>query len=512
MNSSTKILAGIFSKLDFRDRENTGKKKFLGILVSYLFANSALSVNNYFSFNKESYTILSFSTGVFLLVFVILSDFANLFFTKKYNEVLKTLPIRDSEIVSSKYISAFLFIAVYAFIIAVPQALFFGLYETSTSEIILFFTANLFSLFFICGVILVLYTISYKMFSKKSNTVLYILQFIFFFYVIAVSGMASRYESAKHDILSFGFVKFLPQFYFADSIKNPSVLILLILLTVFLYVFFFYYLKRNYGKISLLICGSDSETKKKKGGEGLFIKYNKIICANIIGNNEEKASYLLTVNQFINSKSLKLKFIPLTFLPLIVCLISLFTGVLTFSIFKDSADSIKVLTPSISFTFIMCVRLLISVTKTEDENSAGIRWIYLTLPILSLKRMQNANIKFVFVNFAFPVIIILFCMLIIKIEAYHLLLNIIFIFTAAYIVNTVFLFFDRVYPFSLESSRYNSISKLGEIFFIMLVGIAIFVAQIFIFENVIFVIISIVVFLVISFLLKQKSFALKSNK
>lgn len=511
MNNNSKILAVVFSKLHFRDKENTGKKKFLGILVSYLFANSALSVNNFFSFNKESYTILSFSTGVFLLVFVILSDFANLFFTKKYNDVLNTLPIKDSELVSSKFISAFLFIAIYTLIIAVPQAVFFGLYESSVPEIILFFTANLFSLFFICGVILVIYTMSYKIFSKKSNTVLYILQFIFFFYIIAVSSMASGYESAKHDILSFGFVKFLPQFYFADSIKNPSLLALLILLTVFLYVFFFYYLKRNYGKISLLLTGSDSVSKSKKGGGGLFKKYNKIICAYIIGNSEEKASYLLTLNQFSNSKSLKLKFIPLTFLPLIVCLITLFTGALTFSIFKDSADSIKVLTPSISFTFIMCIRLLISVTKTEDESSPGIGWIYSSLPILSLKKMQNANIKFVFVNFAFPVLIILFFMLSIKMEIYHLLLNMIFLFTAAYFVNTFFLFFDRVYPFSLESTRYNSISKLGEIFFVMLIGIAIFVAQIFIFENVIFVIISIVVFLVISFLLKQKSFALRKQ-
>ncbi len=501
----------IFSKLDFRDRENAGKRKFLGILVSYLFANSALSFNNFFSFNKESYTILSFSTGVFLLVFIILGDFANIFFTKKYNEVLNTLPIRNSEIVSSKFISAFLFIAVYGLIIAVPQAVFFGLYETSVPEIILFFTANLFSLFFICGVILVLYTMSYKLFSKKSNTVLYILQFVFFFYVIAVSSMASRYESAKHDILSFGFVKFLPQFYFADSINNQWILALLVLLTFFLYIFFFYYLKRNYGKISLLISGIDLVSKRKKGGGRLFKKYNKIICAHIIGNNEEKASFLLTLNQFINSKSLKLKFIPLTFLPLIVCLITLFTGELTFSVFKDSADSIKVLTPSISFTFIMCVRLLISVTKTEDDSSPEIRWVYSSLPILSLKRMQNANIKFVFVNFVFPVMIVLFCMLSFKMDVYHLLLNMIFIFTAAYFVNTFFLFFDRVYPFSLESTRYNSISKLGEIFFIMLIGIAIFVAQIFIFENVIFVIISIAVFLVISFLLKQKSFALRKQ-
>ncbi|MFA5404843.1 MAG: hypothetical protein WC358_07915 [Ignavibacteria bacterium] len=510
MNNTTKILIGTFSKLDFRDKENTGKKKFLGILLSYLFANSVLSLNNFLTFNKESFIILSFSTGVFLLVFIILNDFGNLFFSKRHFDVINSLPLCDADIVLSKFVSAFIYLLVYTFIIAIPQVTFFCFYATGVLEIILFFFANLFSLFFITGIILILYTVSYRMFSKNSNLILYFLQFVFFFYVIFMSSLASRLTIEKVDILSLGFVKYFPQFYFAVSINNPVILIFLILSTIFIYVIYFYYLKKNYGKISSLIF-SITEIKKKGRVSG-FIRFNEFVSKSFIKDNEERASYLLTLNHFSNSKSLKLKFIPLAFLPLIVSLIALFTDTYTFHSILGSKDSIAILTPSISFTFIMCIRLLISVTKIEDENSPDVKWIYSSLPLLKMKRIQNANIKFVYANFAFPVIIILFFLLSLKFQIFPLLLNIIFLLLASNALNSLFLIFDRVYPLSLESNKYNSASKLGEILFIMIIGVAIFVAQIFIFENVIFVIISIILFLAISYALKQKSFTLKSIK
>jgi hypothetical protein len=512
VNSNTKILINTFSKLDFRDKENSGKKKFIGIILSYLFANSVLSLNNFITFNKESFIFLSFSTGLFLLVFIVLGDFGNLFFTKKYHDVINSLPINDTEIFMSKFTSAFLYLKIYAIIIIVPQVVFFAFYETDFWEMFFFFKANYVSMFFVTGIILFLYTVGYKIFFKKSNLFLYFLQFIFFLYIIIVSSLASRISIEKSDIFSLGFVKFLPQYYFSLAVNNLFVLLLLATVTILIYFAYFFYLKKNYRKVSDIYCTYDVTVSMDKKKRSLFESYNKFICSKLIINNEEKASYLLTVNQFINSKSLKLKFIPLTFLPVIVGVIALFTDTLTFNAFKGSENSISVLTPSISFTFIMCIRLLISATKVEDEKSSGIGWIYSSLPILRNRGIQNANIKFVFVNFAFPVLAILFFLLSIKFPIVNLSVNLLFLLVAVYFINSVFLFFDRVYPYTVESTKYNSVSKLGEILFIMLIGIAIIVAQIFIFENVIFVIISILLFFVISFLLKQKSFILKSIK
>jgi hypothetical protein len=510
LNSNIKILTGTFLKLDFRDKKNSGKKKLFGIIISYLFANTILSLNNYLTFGKESFVVLSLSTGAFLFVFIILNDFGNLFFNKKHNDIINTLPINNSELVYSKLLSAILYLGLYSLVLVLPQVVFFYLYESSIYEITSFIISGIFSLFFISGIILFVYSFSLRLFSRKSNFILYFLQFVFFSYVIFVSSLASHYSLNKIDIFSFVYVKYFPQFYFVLAINNISILVGLVLLTIFLYVLFFYYLKKNYTKISSIIYSYPDIKKEKHRKLSLTIKYNKFICRSFIKNNEEKASYKLTLNQLKNSKSLKLKFIPLSFLPMIICIIAIFTDMPVFKTFSDTQTGILVLTPSISFTFFMCIRLIISATKAEEENSNDIEWIYLSLPVFSLKRLQNANIKFVFANFVFPIILILFLILSIKVSILPLILNLLFILSATFFINTVFLQFDRAYPYSIEASKYNSVSKFGEILFITLIGIAIFVAQIFIFENVIFVIISVLSFFVISIVLRQRQFTLKS--
>lgn len=509
MNSNIRILTETFLKLDFRDKENSGKKKLFGILISYLFANTVLSLNNYLSFGRESYVILSFSTGVFLLVFIVLNDFGNLFFNKKHSDVINSLPVSNAELVSSKLLSVFLYLGLYAMVIVLPQIVFFCLYETCFYERLFFIISNFFSLFFISCIILFIYTLSLKLFSGKSNLILYFFQFTFFFYVILVSSLASHYSVNKIDIFSSAYVKYFPQFYFVLAINNILILTGLILLTLLLYVLFFYYIKKNYTKISLIIYRYPDIKKERQNKLNLMGKYNEFVCRSFIKNNEEQSSYKLTLNQLRNSKSLKLKFIPLSFLPVIVGIIAVFTDTLTFKVFGSTQNSILMLTPSITFTFFMCIRLIVSATKTEEENSSDIEWIYFSLPIKSLKRLQNANNKFVFANFAFPLVIILFLILSIKINLLPLVLNLFFIFSASFFVNSVFFWLDKIYPYSVEATKYNSISKFGEIFIIMLIGLAIIVAQIFIFENVIFVIISIFLFFVISFVLKQRQFTFK---
>ena len=509
MNNNIKILFNTFLKLEFRDNDNSAKKKFIGILVSYLFANTVLSFNSFISFEKTSYELLAFSTGVFLLVFVVLNDFGNIFFTKRHIDAVNTLPISKSELVSAKFISSFAYLFVYAVIIIIPQTIFFFFYEKNLVETAFFVVAGFSSLFFILGIILFLYTISLKLFSGKSGFILYFLQFIFFFYVIFISSHISKKAVVRGDIMNIGYIKYFPQYYFTQSVNNITLLLVLLIATALVYLLYYFYLKNNYFSLSAIIYSLKEKVKKDKTKNGLFASYNYFICNRFINNNEEKASYLLTFNQLKSSKSLKMKFIPLTFIPLIVSLIAVFSDNLTFQ--PGEKESIALLVPSVFFTLLMCIKLLISATKIEDENSTGSAWMFSVLPIYSPKRILNANIKFVFSNFVIPVAIILFALMIFKVEAFTLACNILFMLSASYFIITLFLLFDKIFPYSLESSRYNSVSKFGEILLIMLVGVVIFVSQIFIFENVIFVIISVILFYVISIVLKTKQFTLKSN-
>ncbi|MBI5403955.1 MAG: hypothetical protein HY959_11190 [Ignavibacteriae bacterium] len=509
MNSNVKILFKTFFKLEFRDNENSAKKKFIGVVISYLFANAVLSLNSFLSFEKTGYELLAFSTGVFLLVFVVLSDFSNIFFTKRHIDAVNPLPVSVSELVTAKYAAAFAYLAVFAAVIIIPQTAFYFFYEKNIYGTLMFAAVNVSSLFLLTGIFLFLYTICVRLFSEKAGFLLYFLQFIFFFYVIYISSHISKKATVRSDIMASEYIKYFPQYYFTFAVDNALWFLMLLLLTVLVYASYYYYLKKNYNLLSAVIYDLKDKKKKEKEKKNIYTGYNNFICSKFISNNEEKASYMLTVNQLRSSKSLKMKFIPLAFIPLIVTMIAVITGALLFE--PGGEGSVQILTPSFFFTLLMCIKLLVSATKIEDENSQGAAWAFSVLPVSSLKRVINANIKFVYANFIFPVVLLLSLILIFKIPTLALLCNMVFVLTSSYFIISVFFLFDKIAPYSLENSRYNSVSKLGEILLIMLVGIVIFVSQIFIFENVIFVGISVLAFLIVSAFLKKRQFTLKSN-
>ena len=79
----------------------------------------------------------------------------------------------------------------------------------------------------------------------------------------------------------------------------------------------------------------------------------------------------------------------------------------------------------------------------------------------------------------------------------------IFISSGIYLINSIILLFDKTYPFTLESTKFNSASKFFEVFFSMFLGLALFLIQIFVFQNIIFVIIAVMIFISISLLLNR---------
>jgi hypothetical protein len=87
---------------------------------------------------------------------------------------------------------------------------------------------------------------------------------------------------------------------------------------------------------------------------------------------------------------------------------------------------------------------------------------------------------------------------------FPLILNMLFMGTMVSFVNSIYLLFDNRYPFVLQSTKYNSVTKIAEVFLTMFIGVAIFVVQIFIFKNVIFVIISILSISVLTYIFSKK--------
>jgi hypothetical protein len=111
--------------------------------------------------------------------------------------------------------------------------------------------------------------------------------------------------------------------------------------------------------------------------------------------------------------------------------------------------------------------------------------------------------KFIYLVFLIPVLIFLLLVLTVTGGFISALMNILFAGFGIYFINTVASLFDKVMPFTLESGKFNSASKLGEIFIAMALGIILFLIQIFAFQNSIFAMISIFLFILLSYLINR---------
>jgi hypothetical protein len=345
---------------------------------------------------------------------------------------------------------------------------------------------------------------------QKANSLIYIFQFSFFGFVMFSSSYASRAKlQNSQSILGFKFVNYLPQKYFALSLNNPAYLLIDVLLFAVAFIIFYLFISHNYLKLSDIIFRLE-EKKKKKRQFKIFTGFQKTIEKNFLKNNLEKASYFLALNQFKNSRTFKLRYVPLIFLPLVFCIIGLFMETQKYLVFSEPmkgglmSGAVILLSPSIIMTFLMCSRLMITNTKIADENSENIEWLYEILPIENKRLFLKGVQKFVYINFLMPAFIIALIILSFRIELLPLLLNMLFIASVVYIINSIFLLFDKKYPFSLKISKYNSASRIAEVLLMMLFGVVFFAAQIFIFQNIVFIIIAIILIFGISVLISKK--------
>jgi len=511
MSKRFQNLLSVFLKLDYRDKENSGKKKVFGILLAYLISNTFLSMNYYRTFDELSFVVLSFSTNAFLLSFIVLNDYSTLFFSKSHIDTISSLPVSSSELFLSKFISAAIYIFFFSVAVLIPQVVFFNLYSNEFSLTILYLINNLLFSFFLIGLILLMYTAAIYYLTEKANVILYFLQFTFLGFVMYSSSLASQAVThGKSSIMSYELVHYLPQNLFASGLYNILNLMICILSSAGIYFLFYILIRKNYREIAQKVYSIRKKTNEKKSFS-LIKSINDFVYNNILRNNFEKASYNLTRNQLKNSRNLRLKYIPLAFIPVIICLIGVFADATAFLVFKQPGKSIQYLTsgivilsPSITFTIIMCSRLLITNTKIAEENSGEVEWIYDSSPIESEKLFKNGTLKFINVNFIIPVILFITFLLFLRIQPLLVILNMLYITSFLFLINSIMIMFDKKYPFTLESSKFNSASKFLEIIYTIILGIIVFIIQIFIFQNVIFVIIAIAVLLGLTVLLNKK--------
>ncbi|MEO6696053.1 MAG: hypothetical protein ABIY50_03925 [Ignavibacteria bacterium] len=515
MNQKEKTLFSLFQKLDYRDRENSGKKKLTGILIAYLFSNLVMSYNFYLAFDERSFIILTLTSNLFLIAMIVLSDFDNLFLAGNTYDALAALPIKSSRIFIVKFLSAIFFLLLFIISASIPQLIFFFLIDHSLIKTAAYILVNLLFCYFSVAVLIFIYVLVLSHFSKKAGLILTVIQIIFFAFVFYSTTISSKLAPAGKEIYSrlniidVGVVKYLPQAFFSNAVYNPLYFLLTAMITAAAIIFLPVYISKNY--ISLLSkIGALKKDGFRKNGR-CFTIINELIEKYLLSDNYERASYDLVSAQLRNSKFLRIKYMPMVLMPVLIVIIGLITDLpsLIFinnpmndaAIFKES---MLIISPSITLTLIMSSRILISNTKILDEGSVDTGWIFNSLPAKDGSSIIKGTYKFIYIKFLLPVITILFILLLYGADLTTVFLNITFISSAIFLISSVSLRFDKTYPFTLESTKFNSASKFIEIILSMLLGIILFLLQIFVFQNSIFVILSTTIFIVTSILLNRK--------
>lgn len=491
------ILSKVFLKLDYRNSDDSGIRKLIGMIITYLFINTMISLGNFQKFDINAFIFSSLTINLFLLGFVVVSDYADLFFSPKHSLVLAGLPIKEENIFVSKVSSALIYLSIYPFVVSLPPAVYVYFYNHSISESLLFVLISFLFSYFVIGFLFLVNSIIIIKSKTKNRALVLIMQIVFVAFIFSMNKYSS---SNAGNLFNLSYIKYLPQYYLLLGFYNVYYLLIFVVITLLLFVFIYIFLKHNYFRISGLINNISSSSERRR-----FLSFNiDGLVGIVLRNNLEKASFNLVKNHLRNTSILKFRLMPVLILPIVATAITVLSGMnqmLFISVMTGTGPF--VLSPAISMTFIVSSRILLTnlvIGFDEDENITS---LYKSLPVKSIFDFKNGILKFVYVYFVIPVLILCGIIITIKIQSADVFYNLLYIFLFIVLMNTLFAKLDKHFPFSIPVSKFNNSSKYLQILISLLIGIMFVVSQIFVFVNFMFFIITIfVILLMILFLNK----------
>lgn len=504
--SLNSVLLKYFIKLDYRDKDRKSFKKFIGIIAGYVIGTAGLSVNYYMNFDSLSFAVLCFTMNTFMLAFIAMGEYPQLFFAKEQYELIQTLPVGKDVFITAKFVSAFLYLLTIAVVLAIPQSVFFYFYDREPVKVLIFILMDISLSLFFASILLILYSFALKIFSDKGTYILFIIQFLFFGLIMySVSIGSKSVEMHTNTIMNFEIVKYLPQRYFAEGVNNYAYAFAGLLSAVLIMFFLLKIISANFYEIYnalYLIKPREKSLSKLR----ILDSYSGFISGIFVRDRVEKSGFELAKNIITGSKSMLLRYLPIATVPLIIALIGLLTGneSLTFIRTDSIGLVIPVLSPSITMIILIMSRMFISNLQIADENSNEVKWIYESLPLESPARILTGSFKFIFSTFITLPVIFITIILLFKYPASDVLINIIFILAFTLFAMALSFLFIKNYPFTLESSKINSASKLIEVFISVIIAVIIFIMQFFIYQNYTYIFISIIIIFIINFLITKR--------
>lgn len=495
MKQNNLLLIKTFLKLDFRNRKDSGNGRIVSLIITYLLTNALLMVSFFLNSSQDKFILLTLSVNFFLVSFILLSEYPGLFFSKKHNEILFPLPVKNEELFISKSVSGLIYLSVFPLTLAIPQSIYFYFYQKDISVTLYYLAVCLLFSYFTIGVIFLLYSIFLSITKGKSRLPIILFQVLFVFFVLYINRVINTGPDSLFSGRSL-FIKYLPQYFLLISFSKKIHIFFAAAGTILIYLTTFLLFRKKYSLLSEII-NAAGKSSPRKIPPVLFSPILRSTEELIIRNKTERASFYLLKNMFRNSAILKLRTIMLFFLPLIVLCVGLILNIPDMIYIKESGNELFLISPSVSVVILMSLKLIISGFKTPPDQDTDIEWIYDSIPIENRIQFRRGCIKFTFIYYLVPVSVISGLLLLIKIPAADIALNMFYLLSFSLLFTEVIIRADKSLPFTEKNPKFGSFTKYSDVITVLLSGTVFFVSQIIIFKNVIFTISAVIIFLII---------------
>ncbi|MCU0371736.1 MAG: hypothetical protein MUE56_00650 [Ignavibacteria bacterium] len=467
----------------------------MSVIATYLLMNSLLMISFFLDSSQDRFVLLTLSVNFFLISFILLSEYPGLFFPKKQSDILFPLPVKEEEFFFSKALSGIVYLSVFPFTLALPQAVYFYFYEQGLPAALHFFAVNLLFSYFSLGVIFLLYGIFISFSKGKSKLPLILFQILFVFFVLYINRLINSDPDTLFSKQS-AFIAYLPQYYLLLSFSNKIYAVIAAAGTALIYLTAFLLFRKKYSELSEILNSADTHSVRKlpfpalsqllKNTEHLFVR-----------NKTERASFYLIKNVYRNSAVIKLRTVILFFLPLIALSVGLILNIPEMIYVQEEGYELFLISPSVSVVILMSLKLIISGFKIPADQDTDIDWVYDSVPLENKLLFRRGCVKFTLFYYLIPVSVISGLFLLIAIPAADIILNILYLLTFSLLFTELVIRAEKSLPFTDKNPKFGSAAKYIDAVSVILSGTVFFVSQIIIFKNVIFTVSAVIIFLII---------------
>lgn len=475
-----------------------------------------------------NFSFICFTIYLLIISFTLISEADNLITSKTESEVLTVMPINTNILVRAKMFMYTRYLFLLSFPLFLPGSIFYYYLFRSLPRAVVFYISAYMLCYFICLVILFLYSAAVNNTQSKkvgSYTLYFQLLMIFIIIIVyqyisyGISGLPnSNINDAVLFLQSKNLINFFPQSWFAFLTAKAQyqfelALILKIILPVVIVIASFYslklYLEENILSIQnkfLNVKAIEKENYSIKNN--FFVLFiNNFIYKNYLRNNSERASYLLLSKLNKKDKNVKLAFLPMILIPIGLAFFALITNQLPNPFSNNYFEQKPVF--HISILISILVVLNASFISLKITSYPGVSWIYNALPINTVKAFRNGIRKYFVINLILPITIGIFLILIFAIPLNYALLHIIFTFVIVNFYNSILNIFSRTLPFTKENTLINSIQKISSVIISFLIGIIFVIIQLLVYNNIKYIIFFVLAVLILTFFINYLGFRSK---